>query len=85
VPARQNPTAAFDEVGTGASHDFSRVPFVVAGGGGYGLRTGQWLTLPPDTFHNRLLESAMRFFGASDVNTFGLLDRHTGALAGLGV
>lgn len=73
------------EIGTGASHDFSRVPFVVAGGGGHGLRTGQYLELPSGTFHNRLLVSAMRFFGADDVNSFGSLDTHSGSLEGLGV
>jgi hypothetical protein len=73
------------ELGTGANHDFSNVPFVVAGGGAFGVHTGQYLKLPAGTYHNRLLVSAMRYMGADDINTFGMTDQQTGPLVGLGV
>jgi hypothetical protein len=73
------------EVGTGSSHDFSNVPFVVAGGGGFGVRTGQYLKPAAGTYHNRLIVSAMRYMGASDVDRFGATDRESGPLAGLGI
>jgi len=71
------------EVGTGASHDFSNVPFVVAGGGGFGVKSGQYLKVPPGTYHNRLIVSAMRYMGAMDVERFGTTDRESGPLSGL--
>ncbi|MET0386195.1 MAG: DUF1552 domain-containing protein [Polyangiales bacterium] len=74
------------ELGTGWSHDFSNVPFVVAGGGEFGVQTGRYRTFEPGTtWHNRLIVSAMRFMGAGDVETFGTLDKESGSLTGLGV
>jgi hypothetical protein len=73
------------ELGTGSSHDFSNVPFVVAGGGGFGVKSGQYLQPPKGTFHNRLIVSAMRYMGADDVDRFGMTDRESGTLSGLGV
>jgi hypothetical protein len=72
------------EIGTGWSHDFANVPFVVAGGGAGGVQTGRYLKVPKGTYHNRLLVSAMRFMGV-DVDTFGSTDQERGSLAGLGV
>ena len=72
------------ELGTGSSHDFSNVPFVVAGGGGFGVHSGQYLKVPAGTYHNRLIVSAMRYMGAQ-VDRFGTLDRESGSLSGLGV
>jgi hypothetical protein len=72
------------EIGTGYTHDFKNVPFVVAGGGAYGVRTGRYLKVAPGTYHNRLIVSAMRFMGA-DVETFGSTDQERGSLPGLGV
>jgi hypothetical protein len=73
------------EIGTGSSHDFKNVPFVVAGGGAHGVKGGQYLKVASGTMHNRLIVSAMRFMGATDVETFGTLDRERGSLTGLGV
>jgi hypothetical protein len=73
------------EVGTGSSHDFANVPFVVAGGGGFGVRSGQYLKVLAGTYHNRLIVSAMRYMGAPDVERFGTTDRESGPLAGLGI
>jgi len=73
------------EVGTGYNHDFKNVPFVVAGGGAHGVRTGQYLKAAAGTYHNRLLVSAMRYMGLSDTERFGGTDQERGPLAGLGV
>ncbi|MEY4583358.1 MAG: hypothetical protein RL701_8061 [Pseudomonadota bacterium] len=73
------------ELGTGANHDFSNVPFVVAGGGKFGVKTGQYLKTGANMYHNRLIVSAMRYMGLNDVNTFGKTDQETGPLAGLGI
>jgi hypothetical protein len=72
------------EIGTGYSHDFKNVPFVIAGGGNHGVRTGRYLKLAAGVYHNRLLVSAMRFMGM-DVETFGTTDQERGSLPGLGV
>jgi hypothetical protein len=71
------------EVGTGSTHDFSNVPFVVAGGGGFGIKTGHYLQVPKGTYHNRLIVSAMRYMGDTDAETFGKTDQETGPLKGL--
>ncbi len=73
------------EVGTGSSHDFSNVPFVVAGGGGFGVQTGQYIKAPAGTWHNRLLVSALRYMGEAGAMSFGATDREAGPLPGLGV
>jgi hypothetical protein len=73
------------EIGTGSSHDFKNVPFIVAGGGANGVKGGQYLQVPKGTMHNRLIVSAMRYMGATDVDTFGSLDKEKGTLAGLGI
>jgi hypothetical protein len=73
------------EIGTGSSHDFKNVPFIVAGGGAHGVMGGQYMKVAKGTMHNRLIVSAMRFMGASDVDKFGSLDKETGTLAGLGI
>jgi hypothetical protein len=73
------------EIGTGPSHDFRNVPFIVAGGGANGVMGGQYLKVPKGTMHNRLIVSAMRYMGASEINTYGSLDKESGPLAGLGI
>jgi len=70
------------EVGTGYTHDFAKVPFVLAGGAGGAIRTGRYLRYT-DTWHNRLLVSAFHAMGRTDVSTFGATDRETGPLARL--
>lgn len=69
------------EVATGA-HNFDNVPFVVAGGGAKGVRSGRLLNVG-GAFHHRLLVSIAHFMGFSDINSFGDLDAGTGGLPGL--
>jgi hypothetical protein len=73
------------EVGVGWSHTFDEVPFVVAGGGAFGVQTGRVLRCAEGTYHNRLLVSAMRFMGMTDIDKFGSTDQESGPLPGLGV
>jgi hypothetical protein len=61
------------------------VPFVVAGGGAHGVMGGQYMKVAKGTMHNRLIVSAMRYMGATDVDKFGSLDKETGPLAGFGI
>ncbi len=71
------------ELGRGYDHDFGNVPFVVAGGGAGGVRTGRFLSFS-DTDHNRLLVAMCRYMGLSDIDRFGSLDEGPdGPLAGL--
>lgn len=69
------------EVATGA-HTFTNVPFVVAGGGAKGVRTGRLLQAG-GAFHHRLLVSIAQYMGLTDVTKFGDLDAGTGGLPGL--
>lgn len=71
------------EIGEGRTHDISNIPFVVAGGGRRGVTGGRYLTYPRGTLNQRLLVSACRYFGFSDVNTFGTIDAGSGPLPGL--
>jgi hypothetical protein len=74
------------ELGTGSTHDFSNVPFVVAGGGAHGVQTGRYLSFERGTtWHNRLIVSAMRYMGATEIERFGTTDRESGPLPDLGV
>lgn len=69
------------EVATGA-HNFDNVPFVVAGGGNHGVRSGRLLNVN-GAFHHRLLVSIAHFMGQTDINSFGDLDAGSGGLPGL--
>ncbi|MDP1829395.1 MAG: DUF1552 domain-containing protein [Archangium sp.] len=69
------------EVATGA-HNFDNVPFVVAGGGAKGVRSGRLLNAG-GAFHHRLLVSIAQFMGLPDITRFGDLDAGTGGLPGL--
>jgi len=70
------------EIGIGWTHDISNVPFVVAGGGARGVRTGRYLR-PSGMFHNRLLVSAAQYMGVSDITSYGSTDTGSGPLPGL--
>jgi hypothetical protein len=70
------------ELGKGNTHSFERTPFVVAGGGGGTIRTGQLLTLD-GTPHNRLLVAVCQAMGLPDVQSFGATDPGKGPLPGL--
>jgi|CXWL01.1.fsa_nt_gi hypothetical protein len=63
-------------------HTFTDVPFIVAGGGAYGVRTGQFLDTQ-GAFHQRLLVSIARYMGLADVQTIGDLDTGSGRVPGL--
>jgi Protein of unknown function (DUF1552) len=71
------------EIGEGATHDISNVPFVVAGGGKAGLPGNRYLRFPAGSRHNRLLVSMAHFMGQTDVSKFGLADTGSGPLTGL--
>lgn len=58
------------EVGVPSSHDWDRTPFIVAGGGARGVRSGRFLDHSA-LEHNRLLVSACKFMGLDDIETFG--------------
>ena len=58
------------------------VPFIVAGGGAKGVRTGRLLNVG-GAFHHRLLVSIAHFMGQTDINRFGDLDAGNGGLPGL--
>jgi hypothetical protein len=49
------------------------------------VKTGQYLKLDAGAYHSRLIVSAMRFMGATEVETFGTTDREKGPLEGLGI
>lgn len=69
------------EVATGA-HNFDNVPFIVAGGGAKGVRSGRLLNAG-GAFHHRLLVSIAQFMGQNDITRFGDLDAGSGGLPGL--
>jgi hypothetical protein len=74
------------ELGDGNNHDHRRVPFVVAGGRGLGLRPGRFLDLRgrgpggANVAHAKLLVSVARACGQS-VDTFGYDGQGPGGLA----
>jgi len=68
------------ELGTTA-HRFENVPFVVAGGGGFGVNTGRYLSLAGEK-HAKLLVSIAQHLGL-DVNGVGNIDPDSGPLSGL--
>lgn len=69
------------EVATGA-HNFDNMPFIVAGGGNYGVRVGRKLDVG-GAFHHRLLVSIAQYMGFPDITSFGDLDAGNGGLSGL--
>jgi hypothetical protein len=69
------------EVATGA-HNFDNVPFIVAGGGAKGVRSGRLLNAG-GAFHHRLLVSIAQYMGQNDITRFGDLDAGSGGLPGL--
>ncbi|MBL8949266.1 MAG: DUF1552 domain-containing protein [Myxococcaceae bacterium] len=69
------------EVATGA-HNFDNVPFIVAGGGAKGVRTGRVIQAG-GAFHHRLLVSMAQYMGVNDITRFGDLDAGNGGLSGL--
>lgn len=68
------------ELGTTA-HRFENVPFVIAGGGGFGVDTGRYLSLGGQK-HAKLLVSIAQHMGL-DINGVGNIDPDSGPIAGL--
>lgn len=71
------------EIGEGANHDISNVPFVIAGGGLEGVTGGRYLKFPAGTMNQRLLVSLCQYMGLTDVQTFGTIDHGSGKLPDL--
>lgn len=76
------------ELGDSNAHDHKSVPFVLAGGGAAGLKTGRFLDFTgkgsggTNEAHSKLLVSIARLAGVS-IDTFGYSGHGTGGLAGL--
>ena len=68
------------EIGDPPSHDYKRIPFIIAGGGTM-FKTGRYLKLPA-TPHNNMLVSLLNAYGLKNT-TFGDAKYCTGALTGL--
>lgn len=74
------------EIGESTSHDLTRMPYVLAGGGGGKLNTGRvvdYKSAPKD--NNQLLVSLANIMGATDMTSFGDPSGATGALPDLTV
>jgi hypothetical protein len=71
-----------NELGKGNTHTQTRIPFVMAGGGG-GFQTGRYLSYGNDLEHNRLLVSVLNGLGFDEITSYGELDNGSGPLQGL--
>jgi len=72
------------EIGESTNHDLTRMPYVLAGGGGGKLNTGRvvdYKSAPKD--NNQLLVSLANIMGATDMTTFGDPSGATGPLPDL--
>lgn len=72
------------EIGESTSHDLTRMPYVLAGGGATGLNSGRvvdYKSSPRD--NNQLLVSLAQLMGASEVTSFGDPSGATGTLPDL--
>jgi hypothetical protein len=70
------------EVGDPPSHDFKRIPFIIAGSGGGLFRTGRYLKLGGKP-HHMLLVALMNAYGLTETS-IGDEKYNDGALTGLG-
>jgi hypothetical protein len=70
-----------NEISRGNTHDLTDIPFVLAGGLGGALKTGQYLRYP-DVAHNKLLLSIIQAFGI-EATTFGASHLNDGVLSEL--
>ena len=71
------------EIGTGYTHAFQNIPFVLAGGLAGSVKTGRFLNYPNTTMHNRLLVSICNLMGLPNIQTVGNTDTGTGPLPDL--
>lgn len=74
----------FSEISRGNTHSHADCPFIVAGGAGGALKTGQFLDYQGTVFHNNLLVSALNANGI-EATTFGEAAYCTGPLSELAV
>jgi hypothetical protein len=70
------------EISTSGNHDWRSMPFLLAGGGALGLRTGRYLRFAGPT-GNRLFVSVCHALGFEDVRKYGDTDAGSGPLPGL--
>lgn len=70
------------EQGIGNIHRFTRMPYVIAGGGGGFWNTGRYVQLPSRRAHGDLMVSLMHMMGMSD-ETFGDPEYCTGPITEL--
>jgi hypothetical protein len=72
-----------NDLGHGVSHTYDNVPFVIAGGCGGFLQTGQFVQLPAMTSHNKLFNTLLNAVGVRKpggewVDDFGDPELQTG-------
>ena len=60
-----------NELGIGNNHSHTQLPTLIAGTGQGFFKTGQAVTMPAGTPHNRLLVTLCQAMGLSDVTAFG--------------
>jgi len=60
-----------NELGIGNAHTHTQIPLMLAGSAGGYLKTGQAVTMPSGTPHNRLLVALCQAMGLSSVTSFG--------------
>jgi hypothetical protein len=60
-----------NELGIGNAHSHTNIPIMLAGSAGGYFKTGQAVTMPTGTPHNRLHLSLCRAMGLTDVTVFG--------------
>lgn len=68
-----------NEISRGNTHDLTDIPFVMAGGAGGSIRTGQYLRYP-GIAHNKLLLSIIQAFGI-EAESFGAAHLNDGILS----
>ncbi len=60
-----------NELGIGNNHSHAQLPLVIAAASGGYFKTGQAVTMPAGTPHNRILMSLCHAMGMTDVKAFG--------------
>jgi hypothetical protein len=60
-----------NELGIGNIHSHTQMPLLIAAGKNMGFKTGQAVTMPMGTPHNRLLLNLINAMGVTGVTTFG--------------
>jgi hypothetical protein len=60
-----------NELGIGNIHSHTKLPLLIAAGKSTGFKTGQAVTMPSGTPHNRILLSLIHGMGMTDVTSFG--------------